>query len=263
MVTIQTEKCIGCGLCVKDCILRNLKLEDGKAVAADTCFDCGHCVAICPANACEIPAYPMEEVREYDSASFDLQPEHFLNAVKFRRSIRQFKSKAVGRDVLAEVLEVGRYTETAVNYQDVRFIVVQDALEEAKEMIWEGWQHFCASLEAAGDSRAKPFRRFYERWKKNPQIDRLFLGAPALLVVAADVPLDGGLASANMEMMAVAKGLGVLFNGFVVYAINHSPEAQKWLGIGEKQIASCMLLGYPAVTYRRTAPRKPGDFIWR
>ena len=200
MVTIQTEKCIGCGLCVKDCILRNLKLEDGKAVAAENCFDCGHCVAICPVNACAIPAYPMEEVKAYDAASFDLQPDIFLNAVKFRRSIRHFKPQRVEREVLAEVLEAGRYTETAVNYQDVRFIVVQDALEEAKELIWEGWRRFCVSLAAEDDPKAGAFLRFYERWKKNPQMDRLFLGAPVMLVIAADVPLDGGLASANLEI---------------------------------------------------------------
>lgn len=263
MVTIQTEKCIGCGLCIKDCILRNLKLDGGKAVAGNNCFDCGHCVAICPAAACAIPAYPMDEVKEYEAASFDLQPEVFLNAVKFRRSIRQFKPMAVEQSALTQVLEAGRYTETAVNYQDVRFIVVQEALEEAKALIWEGWRRFCVSLEAAGDPKAGPFLRFYERWQKNPQMDRLFLGAPVLLVIAADVPLDGGLAAANIEMMAVAKGLGALFNGFVVQAIAHSPEAQKWLGIGKKQVAASLLLGYPAVTYKRTAPRKIGDFIWK
>ena len=80
------------------------------------------------------------------------------------------------------------------------FIVVQDALEEAKELIWEGWRRFCVSLAAEDDPKAGAFLRFYERWKKNPQMDRLFLGAPVMLVIAADVPLDGGLASANLEI---------------------------------------------------------------
>lgn len=33
--------------------------------------------------------------------------------------------------------------------------------------------------------------------------------------------------------------------------------------MADKKSYVCMLLGYPAVQYKRTAPRKPADMIWR
>ena len=52
MVIVDTEKCIGCGACEKDCLLSEIHVIEGKAVPNNkTCFNCGHCVAICPVGA--------------------------------------------------------------------------------------------------------------------------------------------------------------------------------------------------------------------
>ena len=87
MVTIDMEKCIGCGLCVKDCFVGVLQMQDGKASVLADCFKCGHCVAVCPKNAVSIPDYPMKDVREYDE-SCKMNPENLLHFMQFRRSVR-------------------------------------------------------------------------------------------------------------------------------------------------------------------------------
>lgn len=262
MVTIEKERCTGCGLCVTDCIAQNIVVEESKAVVHGACLLCGHCVAICPQAAVAIEEYPMKEVLPYEKDKFSIAPEHFLNAVKFRRSIRNFKAKPVEREKLARILEVGRFTETAVNYQDVRFILVQDRLPEAKKLIWEGWSKFSEALRKKDPARAALFMKYEEMHRADAANDRLFFNAPALLVIASDVPLDGGLAAANIETMAVAEGLGILFDGYIVYAIQHSPSALKWLGVGDKQVVAAMLIGYPNVKYQRTAPRRMADIVW-
>ena len=51
-VTIDKDKCTGCGTCVDTCPVEALKLENDKAVVdADTCIDCGTCVDDCPEGA--------------------------------------------------------------------------------------------------------------------------------------------------------------------------------------------------------------------
>ena len=51
-VTIDKEKCSGCGTCVDTCPVEALKLVDDKAVVdPDTCIDCGSCVDECPEGA--------------------------------------------------------------------------------------------------------------------------------------------------------------------------------------------------------------------
>ena len=51
-VTIDEEKCTGCGACVEVCPVEALKLVDDKAkVDPDVCIDCGTCVDECPVGA--------------------------------------------------------------------------------------------------------------------------------------------------------------------------------------------------------------------
>ncbi len=263
MVEINQDRCVGCGACIADCVVHNIRLRNAKATVRQDCMKCGHCVAVCPMGAVTIPEYDMEEVEEYDAGKFRLDPDTFLRAVKFRRSVRDFEDRKIAPDKLERILQAGRYTETAVNYQDVRFILVQDRLEEVKDMIWEGWKAHAESIADQQPGMARYIIRHYDRFKEDRSQDRLFFNAPALLVIAADVPLDGGLASANVEMMAVAEGLGVMFNGYVVQALAHSETACQWLGIGTKEVASAMILGYPGISYRRTAPRRKADIIWK
>jgi nitroreductase/NAD-dependent dihydropyrimidine dehydrogenase PreA subunit len=261
MVTIDNNKCSGCGLCAEDCVFGSLKLAEHKAVLDGACIRCGHCVAVCPEGAVSLPEYDMGDVEEFDD-SFTLEANSLLRAIKFRRSIRRFTGQKVERDKLLKVVQAGRYTATGSNAQNCTFIVVQDELETLKEMIWRGLEPALAA-----DNNLRPelttALRGFVGLRETTGTDFLFRNAPAVVYIAADSPIDAGLAAQNMELMAVAQGLGVLYNGFVAILTSMNEPARDWLNGRKKPIAVAMLLGYPNVQYQRTAPRKPADVVWR
>ena len=51
-VTIDGERCTGCGECVEVCPVEGIKLTDGVAIVdEDTCVECGVCTDACPQEA--------------------------------------------------------------------------------------------------------------------------------------------------------------------------------------------------------------------
>ena len=105
----------------------------------------------------------------------------------------------------------------------------------------------------------------YNGYKEDPKgADRLFFNAPAIIVTVSDSQVNASLASSNMELMTDALGLGTFFSGFFVKAANENKNIKEFLGLKESdQIVTCMVIGYPNVTYKRTVPRKDAVISWK
>ena len=65
-VKIDPAKCIGCGICAKNCPTQNIKIEDGKAVASSKCTMCYRCINHCPKQAMTLLGKTLYEQPTYD-----------------------------------------------------------------------------------------------------------------------------------------------------------------------------------------------------
>lgn len=248
-VLINQEKCIGCGLCQKDCVGFDIELIDGKAVAnGKTCIYCGHCDAICPQNAVTITGFEEKPI-EFEEQT-RLNPEELLKAIQTRRTIRNFTEQEISKEVIDMILEAGRVTPTGVNKQGTSYIVLSKKRDVA---------------EAAA---VKMFRRIFKIGSvfipalKSMKLDDhfFFKKAPLVIVVRGKDQVSASLAAQSMAFMAEANGLGVLFSGFFTTCFNMSRKVRKAIGVSKKPAAATTLvIGYSAVKYHRTTRRYPAD----
>ena len=83
------------------------------------------------------------------------------------------------KEKLERIIDAGRYTATAKNAQASPFVVVQEKLAEFKTIFWEELPSVLETLQEAAPAYVRPFRLFYEKWKRNPQDDTFSLTRPA------------------------------------------------------------------------------------
>lgn len=247
MVTIEQKTCIGCGQCVKDCVSGVLYLENGKANLKNTgCIDCGHCYAICPVGAVSVPGLNTDAGELVSMSEFD--STRLLQAMKSRRTIRQFRPDAVEAEKIQMILEAGRYCPTGTNSQDVAYTILGSRQDEIEQICIN---MFRKSVSAAG---------MFSDFLKNMNIDDhfFFKGAPLVIVVSGKSGTNAALASSYMELMAESLGLGVLYSGFFVACSKLSAKVRGILNLpaGHKVI-TCLVIGYPNVKYHRIPGRKP------
>ncbi len=245
-VSIDAEKCIGCGLCVKDCVGFDIELVNGKAVAGGkSCIGCGHCEAICPNGAIKIRGFE-DETMEFEE-QVRLDPNQLLDAIKTRRTIRQFTNQKVPKEVLDMIFEAGRMAPTGTNSQGTRYVLLDAKKDECEAVA------------------VNMFSRIFKIGKKLiPQLSSMKIGphfffkkAPVVIVIFGNDTVSASLAAENMAFMAEAHGLGVLFSGFFTMCVNMSPKIRKIMGISKKPKAvTTLVIGYPAVKYHRTPHRK-------
>ena len=53
-VTVDTDRCIGCGKCERICFTKAISIVDGKSSIDDRCRGCGRCIEVCPQEAISI-----------------------------------------------------------------------------------------------------------------------------------------------------------------------------------------------------------------
>lgn len=248
-VIINTEKCIGCGLCSKVCPAHNIVINNKKAgIVMDQCIMCGQCSAACPKKAISVAGCGSGQTEKTEEIR--LEPDHVLNTIRFRRSIRSFKQTEISKEIIDQILEAGRFTHTAKNMQDVSMVVIDKEKDRIEKMAVQVFK------------KVKPIADMFSPMAKNNKITDafFFFHAPIVIVIMAKDKTNGILAAQNMEFVAEAHGLGVLYSGFFTMAANASRKIKKAIAVPKgKKVAMTLVLGYPNIKFLRSTPHKELD----
>ena len=165
------------------------------------------------------------------------------------------------------IIEAGRYSPTAGNRQQNRFIILKEKVEQVREasvkVLKDAAEDNTIDL-GTREIYRKSWTRMYDDYAEGRR-DGLFFNAPAVILIVSDennhyAEIDGGIAASRMELQANALGLGVCYIGFLNTAMEFDGRIKEMAGLKEEEkLAVAFVTGYADVEYQRPAPRKPAN----
>ncbi len=190
--------------------------------------------------------------------------ETLAEAIRGRRSVREFLPDPIPRRVLEEVVELALWAPSAYNRQDWRFVVATgEAKDRCIEALGRKSPHFASKVRELFSKRmAVQLEGFFNTMGQAPVV--VFAYGEAVCGQGGEGESDeAGYASAcaavqNLLLSAHAKGLG----GCWVQAFREvQEEVDEILGVAGRPLVAGIPLGYPA-GHNSAPPRKPGRVTW-
>lgn len=291
---INDEKCIKCRDCVKECpndlyISPSTKTGEHRKVFFEDpynrCNRCGHCVAICPTDAIIYekgdPSYEFEGA---DKPEIMVDYDTAVKILRSRRSIRRYKKEPLPREDIEAVLEAMRYAPSASNKQSWEYLVLNtpEAIGKLREGV-VGLMKLARKLlkivkfikpiipkslkERALDPGTKVDLDNFFLEMENGE-DPVFYNAPTVIITYAPVyghmaGNDAGIALTYGMLAAQARGLGTCWIGFAQEALLRNKKLRQYFNIPkDRTVNGVLILGYPAVKFKRAPPREPLKITW-
>lgn len=211
-ITVDTEQCIHCGLCIKDCVLGILEFDEKhiphySAGGENSCVGCQHCMAVCPSGAL---SFGGKNARDSSPAGYG-NSEDLLQLIQSRRSVRSYKDESVQVEKLRMITAMLPFIPTGGNADNLHFSIVET--KEKMDAIRRTTYNAIMSL--PNPSRFHPFAKsFFDEGK-----DTIYRGAPSMIAVAIDMAktiegcenADPIIALSYFELYAQSIGLGTLW----------------------------------------------------
>ena len=260
-VVVDRNKCIHCGMCVKDCIVNCIEFDAEKIPkyvdgGEKICVGCQHCMAICPKGALSFGGKNPDDSILINS----FNSEELLTLIKARRSFRFYKNSDVPQEKIEKLVEMLAYPPKGGNIDDLHFSIVGTA-EKMREISKFTYDKI---LSMKNPSPVVEFCR--ENYKKGK--DFVYRNAPSMIAVSVDNAkaiagcenADPIIALSYFDLYAQSLGLGTLWSDATLSIMQEIPEVRALLEIPANYTLNyTILLGEPAVKYRRTVQREPAN----
>lgn len=266
-LVIDSEKCIKCGLCVKDCSVKSLELNENNIPqfapqGEARCFKCQHCLAICPTGALSILGKNPENSMAIKNA---VNPDDLLHLIQSRRSFRNYKHENLDKERMDKLKNMLHYVPTGCNDHRLQFSFIDDVevMDEFRNKVNQKLIDILTKT---------PVKAVTEKFSRHKDAlvngeDILFRGAPHMIVVSSpvDAPctnIDPIIALSYFELYAQSLGVGTVWCGLVEICLQVFPELCERLEVPEKYKPSYVMLFGPAnIKYSRTIQPEPYKII--
>jgi nitroreductase/NAD-dependent dihydropyrimidine dehydrogenase PreA subunit len=285
VVTIDHEKCNGCGKCVAVCKDFEFKIVNGKAILVDKplfgCIACGHCMAICPEEAIRVSGRCLTPDDLFQLAGQPVKSDYnsLLQLLQSRRSIREFRNEPVPEEMISLIIDAAKTAPMGIPPSDVNLLVIN-----GKEKLRLFSSDFCGLLSKNRWMVSWWFfavmRLFYDRkttnfYKKfmgplfniyidsmNSGVDNVTYDAPVAIYFYGSPycdPADPIIAATYAMTAAESLGLGTCMLGAIHPFLQHGAAAKKFrnkYGIRYKSREGLVLiLGFPKLKYAKGVRR--------
>jgi nitroreductase len=175
-----------------------------------------------------------------------------IEAIRSRRTVRNYVDKPVSQEVIDTILEAGTWAPTGVNIQPWEFTVIKgkDATklysDKAKAILTK-------TLPQAADPNIR-------KRLTAPEVN-LFFGAPLAIFISAAksrfAATDCHLAAQNMMLAAYSLGLGSVYSASIM-SLGQDSTTKAELGIPEDhELYSAVIFGYPKEIPKAPTRKKP------
>ncbi len=279
---INHDACTRCGACLQVCPSEVLQLWDGKVQVNHNigfdCIGCGQCMAACPADAIAVTGRGLSPA---DVFAIDREaiatPEQLAALLASRRSVRRFKREPVKRELLGRVLELAALAPMGIPPWDVG-VSVLDKPEKVRALasdIIQAARHSRPVVQAMASPLLHPIMArgvpvemittfllplidtLVAEWDNGR--DKLLYDAPAALLFhhsPYSEAADAHIAATYAMLAAHSLGLGTIWIGTVPPFLARSKDLRlKYHVPAGHQPAACLLLGHPAVQFRKGIQR--------
>jgi len=167
----------------------------------------------------------------------------FAELLQKRRSVRDYEQKAVGIDIINEILQQATLAPSASNNQPCRFTVV-NCRETIKRLSDESKANLLKDFAQKKTSLSPE----YVGLLKNEEFN-VFYNAPCVIYIVGanavhSLEIDCALAASYIMFAAAARGMGTCWIGLGAHI--REPKLRAELGIPENcRIVAPLIIGYP------------------